>query len=156
MGYGHSRAAYALRDLSGGQVLSANDYSGIPAGDRKLWKQSREVYETISRIKPVPIVGSFLFEALDHWQEIPKFYPRRDLSQPSSQVKQIYALIRRGWGKDLIELLNKKNIPLITTFFTVAFMAEEHGFKNDIYAVICDSDISRAWVAFNPFKSRIK
>ena len=35
MGYGHSRAAYALKDLSGGEVLSANDYLGIPRSDKK-------------------------------------------------------------------------------------------------------------------------
>jgi hypothetical protein len=35
-------------------------------------------------------------------------------------------------------------------------MAEEHNFKNDIYVVICDADISRAWAPLNPQKSRIK
>ena len=61
MGYGHSRAAYALKDLSGGDVISANDYRGIPANDRKLWRESRELYEAISRMKPIPIVGDVFF-----------------------------------------------------------------------------------------------
>ena len=44
MGYGHSRAAYALRDLSDGEVISANDYPGIPQQDRKWWTDSRKLY----------------------------------------------------------------------------------------------------------------
>ena len=39
----------------------------------------------------------------------------------------MYALIKRGWGKDLIDYLNQKNIPLITTFFVVAFFAVAFG-----------------------------
>ena len=50
MGYGHSRAAHALKDLSGGEVISANDYRGIPAEDKKLWNESRKLYEVISRM----------------------------------------------------------------------------------------------------------
>jgi hypothetical protein len=86
MGYGHSRAAFALKDLAGGHILSANDYAGIPAQDRKRWQESRKLYEFISRMKPLPLVGDFLFEAMDHWQEIPSFYPRRDLSKPNAQL----------------------------------------------------------------------
>ncbi len=111
MGYGHSRAAYSLKDLSGGTVLSANDYKGIPASDKKLWKDSREVYETISRMKPIPVVGDFLFEALDHWQQIDTFYPRRDLSKPNMQVTQIYRMIKKGLGKHLIEMLSEDPKP---------------------------------------------
>ncbi|MEK7615056.1 MAG: hypothetical protein AAB431_01570, partial [Patescibacteria group bacterium] len=68
MGYGHSRAAYALSDLSAGEVISANDYKGIPAQDRKIWKESRQVYEAVSRMKPIPVIGDFLFETFDHYQ----------------------------------------------------------------------------------------
>jgi len=73
------------------------------------------------------------------------------------QTKQMNRLVRNGWGKHLIDYLNTKpDIPLITTFFIPAFMAEEHGFKNDIYCVVCDADISRNWVAKDPKKSKIK
>ncbi|PJA45430.1 hypothetical protein CO174_03205, partial [Candidatus Uhrbacteria bacterium CG_4_9_14_3_um_filter_50_9] len=156
MGYGHSRAAYALKDLSGGEVLSANDYKGIPTDDRKLWKESREVYEAISRMKPVPIIGNFLFEALDRWQQIDPFYPRRDLSKPNMQLRQIYRMIKRGFGKHFIERLSEKPLPLLTTFFIPAFMAEYHDYPGDIWCVTTDADISRAWAPFDPQSSRIK
>ncbi|KKU26293.1 MAG: hypothetical protein UX39_C0010G0005 [Candidatus Magasanikbacteria bacterium GW2011_GWA2_46_17] len=157
MGYGHQRAAYPLRHLSPtGKVIIANNYQGIPSGDYAIWKNIERFYEWFSRLNNIPVIGRRLFGIMDTLQEIPEFYPRRDLSAPTMQVKTIYSSIHRGWGRDLVEYLNTEDIPLITTFFSVAFFAEEHGFKNDIYTVLCDADISRAWVALNPAKSRIK
>ncbi len=157
MGYGHQRAAYPLRQLSPtGKVLIANNYQGIPKKDSRLWQETRKVYEFFSRLSSLPVVGNFLFGLMDYFQRIPNFYPRRDLSYSVMQVNQLYHFIRGGWGKNLVDFLNTQDIPLITTFFTVAFFAEEHDFKNDIYTVICDADISRAWVPQNPGKSRVK
>ncbi len=157
MGYGHQRAAYPLEVLSANyQVINANNYRGIPASDRKIWRESREFYEFISRFKNVPVVGESAFKVFDHFQAIPQFYPKRDLSQPTFQLKQIYRLIRQGWGKHLINKLERRaHLPLVTTFFIPAFMAEIHGFNEEIYCVICDADISRTWVPLEPAKSRI-
>lgn len=157
MGYGHQRAAYPLRRFSPtDRVFIANNYQGIPKRDYRIWNFTQTIYELVSRSVSIPWIGRKIFNLMDSLQKIPDFYPRRDLSEPTMQVKTIYNSIRNGWGADLIKILNTKDIPLITTFFTVAFFAEEHGFKNDIYAVLCDADISRAWVALNPKKSRIK
>ena len=157
MGYGHQRAAFPLRHLSpNGKVLIANNYQGIPLSDFRIWNNTRRLYEAISRLNNLPIIGKKIFRAMDYFQRIERFYPRRDLSKPSLQLSFLYRSIRQGWGKDLTNYLNAKDIPLITTFFTCAFMAEEHKFKNDIYLVICDSDISRAWAPLVPNKSRIK
>jgi hypothetical protein len=157
MGYGHQRAAYPLRHLSPtGKVISANNYQGIPQKDYRIWHESKVFYEFVSRLINFPLIGKYLFGLYDKLQSIKDFYPRRDLSAPSLQLKQMYGLMKKGWGEDLIKFLNTKDIPLITTFFVTAFMAEEHGFKNDIYTVLCDADISRTWVALNPQKSRIK
>ncbi len=157
MGYGHQRAAYPLRRWSPtGKVLIANNYEGIPAGDHRLWSGGQKFYETISRLNNVPLIGQRLFGIMDYFQRIERFYPRRDLSRPTLQLATIYRSIRGGWGRNFVEFINQKNFPLITTFFTPAYMAEEHDFKNDIYLVICDSDISRAWAPLAPAKSRIK
>lgn len=157
MGYGHERAAFGLEDLAYGNIITANAYPGIPARDRKMWSETRKLYETISRLQPVPIIGPMLFGIMNDLQSIPAFYPRRDLSRPSLQVKQVYHLIRKqGLGKHLVEKLAKRKMPLISTFFLPAFAAEEHGYPDDIYLVTCDADISRAWVPLDPKKSRIK
>lgn len=157
MGYGHQRAAYPLRHLSPtGKVISANNYQGIPESDFRIWHESEVFYGFVSRLINFPLIGRYLFNLYDKLQSIKDFYPRRDLSAPNLQIKEMYALMKKGWGGDLIKFLNTKDIPLITTFFVTAFFAEEHKFKNDIYLVLCDADISRSWVAFNPQKSRIK
>ncbi len=156
MGYGHSRAAHALKDLSNGVVLSANDYDGIPASDLKLWNDSRKAYEAISRLKPIPFIGNALFEAMDYFQQIPSFYPRRDLSNPSLQLNQIYRLIKKGLGKHLIKTLSANPLPLVTTFFIPAFCADYYDYPGDIWCVTTDTDISRAWAPLHPKTSRIK
>ncbi|MBT4941832.1 MAG: hypothetical protein HOL80_03390 [Candidatus Magasanikbacteria bacterium] len=166
MGYGHQRAAYPLKDIATlppgmkkhdeSNIICANTYPGIPHSDKIRWEGGRNLYETVSRMKKLPIVGKPVFGLMDYLQRIEPFYPERDLSRPIMQVKQIYSMVRKGWGKDLIERLNKKPLPYVTTFFSTAFFAEEHGYKGDIYCLCTDTDISRAWVALNPAKSRIR
>lgn len=156
MGYGHSRPAHTLRDLSCGEVISANDYPGIPKRDKDLWRRSRELYETLSRMKPVPLIGDAIFEVLDRWQEIPKFYPRRDLSDPNMQLRSMYSMIRKGLGKHLVEKLSADPVPFIATFFLPAFAAEYFNYPGDIYCITTDTDISRTWAPMDAKKSRIK
>lgn len=158
MGYGHERPAHSLRHLAkGGQIIIANDYAGIPASDRKLWEDGRKLYEKISRFKKVPIFGRIVFGIMDELQRIPEFYPRRDLSKSSLQVWQFYQLIRRrAWMKDLIDKLAEDPKPLLCTFMTPAFAAEEHGYPGEIFVLATDADISRAWAPLHPKKSRIK
>jgi hypothetical protein len=157
MGYGHQRTAYPLRDIAfGGKVINANSYQGIPKKDKRFWQQTRSLYEFISRFKKIPILGSFAFSILDRFQKIMTYYPRRDLSRPDFSLKNIFRFIRRGWGRDLIERLGKNPLPIVSTFFTPAFMAEEFKYPNQVYCVICDADINRAWVSLDPKKSRIK
>ncbi|MFA4937205.1 MAG: hypothetical protein WC575_02895 [Patescibacteria group bacterium] len=158
MGYGHERAAWGLKELAHEGIIVANNYPGIPARDRKLWLQSCNIYETISRFKSIPLIGETVFEIMDKIQSIPQFYPRRDLSKPNIQLREIYALLHKGISRHLIELLIKKNnkLPLIATFFQAAFAAEEFGYPGDIYCVVCDADCSRTWVSYDPKQSRIK
>ncbi|OGH76802.1 MAG: hypothetical protein A2469_00525 [Candidatus Magasanikbacteria bacterium RIFOXYC2_FULL_40_16] len=165
MGYGHQRAAYPLKDiavcppemdLSETRIITANNYPGIPAADRRRWEGGRKIYEKISRMFRLPFLGRIIFGIMDYVQRIDPFYPRRDLSHSTFQVRQQYGMIHRGWGKDLIERLNKRPLPLITSFFTVAFFAEEHEYQGEIYCLCTDTDISRAWVPMFPQESRIK
>jgi len=158
MGYGHERAANGMRSFAvGRKTILANDYEGIPPADKKLWATARRSYEWVSRFKNVPIFGGIAFGFNDWLQRIPPFYPRRDLSEPTLQVKEVYALIRDfGWGRELIEKLAKHPKPLICTYMTPAFAAEEFNYPGDIYLVICDSDVARPWVPLDPKKSRIK
>lgn len=157
MGYGHQRTAYPLRDLAPeGKIINANDYQRIPQEDRKIWEETRRFYEFISNFRRIPLVGKAAFSLYDNFQEILSFYPKRDLSKPNFALKQIYSGLKKGWGRDLIERLKEKPIPLISTFFIPAFVAEFFNYPGEIFCVVCDADISRTWAPLNPNKSKIK
>ncbi len=157
MGYGHQRTSYNLKHLAcDGRIIEANRYPGIPGKDRKIWQGTRKFYEFISNFKKIPVIGNAAFSIFDTFQRILSFYPKRDLSQPNFSLKQMYYLIKKGWGRDLIERLKSKNIPLISTFFIPAFMAEFFGYPGKIFCVVCDADIARPWASLNPKQSRIK
>ncbi|MBN1326080.1 hypothetical protein JW977_03840, partial [Candidatus Falkowbacteria bacterium] len=78
------------------------------------------------------------------------------LSKPNVQLEYFMRLIKhKDWGRHLIQKLEKRPLPLITTFFVVAFMAEYYKYSQDIYALATDTDISRTWVSTSPPQSRI-
>ena len=157
MGYGHQRTAFPLKDLAPeGKIINANDYPGIPEKDKIIWETTGKSYELISKFKKIPLIGELIFFIFDQFQKILNFYPKRDLSKPNLQLKQTYSLIKKGWGKNLIERLKKNPLPIISTFFTPAFMAEYFKYPGEIFCVVCDADISRTWASLNPQKSKIK
>ncbi|MDO8436293.1 MAG: hypothetical protein Q7S82_02835 [bacterium] len=162
MGYGHQRTAFPLKYLAfNGEIINANDYLGIPEKDRKIWETTRIFYEFISNFKRISLIGEFVFFVFDRFQKILSFYPKRDLSESNFQLKQIFSMIENGWGKDLIETLRRGSgqegcPPLVSTFFTPAFMAEHFKYPGDIFCIVCDTDIARAWASLNPKLSRIK
>jgi len=156
MGYGHQRAAYPLHHLAEGGIITANNYKGIPKKDRDIWEHSRDFYEFVSRFKKVPFLGDKLFNIYDRFQSIPNFYPRRDLSKPNLQIRQIYRLFEESnWGCDLVARLSKNPLPIVTTFFITAFMAEHFKYEGEIYCIATDTDVSRTWVPLYPATSKV-
>lgn len=157
MGYGHQRTADNLRQLAGqGEVVCANHYPGMPEKDRRTWEGLRRFYESVSAFKRVPLIGGLAFTVFDAFQKVPPFYPKKNLSRPSLSLLQLFSLLKQGWGRHLVEKLRENPLPLVSTFFTPAFMAEFFGYPGEIFCVVCDTDIARTWVSLNPAKSRIK
>lgn len=156
MGYGHQRAAYPLFDLGGREVITVNNYPGILEWETKYWENSLSTYEKISRLKKIPLLGAGVFAIMDYFQKIQPFYPFRDLSSLTSQQRLFFKVIKKGFGKKLIDDLSVSRLPLVTTFFAVVYMAEYHNYQGDIYCVVCDADISRAWAPIDPANSRTK
>jgi hypothetical protein len=156
MGYGHQRAAYPLLDLGGNEIITINNYPGIPDWERDYWVKSLKSYERISRLKRIPLLGDAVFAIMDAFQKIQPFYPYRDLSKPTTQQKYFYTFIKKGLGRDLVEKLSPTGLPFVTTFFVAAYVAEYHNYPGDVYCIICDTDASRAWAPLEPKNSRIK
>ncbi|MEM4397474.1 MAG: hypothetical protein QW757_02505, partial [Candidatus Woesearchaeota archaeon] len=150
MGYGHQRAAYPLREIAYERIITANNDKLISPEERKIWEKSRNFYEFISRAKTFPIIGNFLFSLFDKFQEISPFFPFRDLSKPNFYTILIKKqVLKKGLCKSLIEYIKKKDLPLVSTYPVPAIAANYLGLKN-IYCVVTDTDINRAWVVDNP------
>ena len=60
MGYGHQRAVFPLRDFTDGEIINANKYAGIPKSDERKWEGGRKLYESISRLKSIPLIGDWI------------------------------------------------------------------------------------------------
>jgi len=157
MGYGHQRTAYPLKSFAEGErIICANDYPGIPERDKRIWESSRSFYEFVSRFKKFPLLGNWVFSLFDATQKIKDFYAEKNVSNPSFTQERTCALFDREWGKDLIRKLSKKKIPLVSTFYNPAFMAEYFNYPGDVFCVVCDADVSRNWAPPCGKDSRVK
>jgi hypothetical protein len=154
MGYGHQRAAYPLKDLVPDRIITANNDPIVPDSDTFLWERARMFYETVSRLKEVPIVGRFTFNVYDKLQHISPFYPFRDLSEPTYSVRRLRRLIKKkGFGQSLVEYVGDSPLPVITTHFIPALVFHYH--NREVYCVVTDTDIHRVWAPRDSRQSRI-
>ena len=155
MGYGHLRAAYPLRDIAAGGILTAGVDDGTSRFEKMLWSNVRGVYAALSRVQRIPVIGKRLFDLVDTIQRIPPFNPAADLSGSTYQVNLLTSLIRQGLCSGLLEKINGSgHLPLLTSFYAPAIAAEMHGFSAT-YCILCDADFNRAWVAQEPTLSRV-
>jgi hypothetical protein len=150
MGYGHHRAAYGVKDLGkDSEVIEINSYLDEAAPETKLWELIRFGYELVSRLKRVPLVGNYLFNFLDMVLNIPTLYSKKDFSEPSINVKWIRSLLKMGLLKDLFDEIKGSDGVVLTSFYLPMLAAEYYKVKH-CYCIICDSDLNRVWVPFNP------
>jgi hypothetical protein len=154
MGYGHQRAAYALRHFAYGRVIAANADRLVNPGERRRWLRLQRAYEGLSRITDVPLVGPRLWAFYDQFQRIASFYPFRDLSRPTAGVCYLDRMLRKGFGHSIIEHAKRSGMPLVSTFFVPPLAADYLGMER-VFSVVTDSDINRIWVAKDPRKSRV-
>jgi hypothetical protein len=154
MGLGHQRATYPLRYLTEGGIITVGGSVATDPAEKKLWDRMRAMYEFLSRVRKTPVIGKPLFGVLDALQSIPSFYPMRDMSSPSYQVKLLGRFVDRGLCSGMLEQIKSKPLPLIVSYLAPAIAADKAGYSR-IYCIICDAEISRAWVTENPRTSRI-
>ncbi|TVQ09200.1 MAG: hypothetical protein EA361_15765 [Bacteroidetes bacterium] len=155
MGYGHLRAVYPLIHLSFDEVISVGEDKDTSLSERRLWRRILYMYEMLSRAQGIPWIGKYVFGILDFFLQIPSFYPQRDLSHSTFQVRLLASGIRKGLCSGMIDKIKEKDIPLVSAFYAPAIAADMHGFRK-IYCIICDTDLNRVWVADDPWESRIE
>lgn len=155
MGFGHQRAAHTLGHIAEEGVLTAGSPETTDADEARFWRQMLSSYDALSRVKGVPLIGGVAFSVLDAMLHIPPFYPLRDLSNPGPNNHIMDYFIRRGLGRGLVERLRSNSLPMISTFYAPALIADHAGVE-DNYSVICDADLNRVWVATSAKESRIR
>ena len=155
MGYGHVRAGRALSDAIGTPLLQCDRAPIADAADRARWRRARLAYEATSRISQLPVVGAPLRWALEELTDIPHLHPFRDLSAATSQTRALDVLVRRGLGQGLVDELRRTHRPLLTTFFAPAIVADRAGVP-DVFCVVTDTDVNRAWAPVDARATRIQ
>jgi hypothetical protein len=155
MGYGHQRAAYPFRDIAYEEIITANTGSMVDPAERRRWVTLQSLYEGVSRIGKVPLIGPWLWRTYDRFQAISPHYPFRDLSKPTFGSMRLHRLMRQGFGSSVVEYTRKReDLPLLTTFFAIALAADYQG-REDVFCVVTDTDVNRIWAAREPAKTRI-
>ena len=154
MGLGHQRATYPLASVAEGGIITVGGEQNSSPEESRLWSRVRYGYEMISRCKSIPLVGTPLFGLMDRLLSIPPYYPVRDLSAPDFQVKLLDSLIERGLCRGMLERIQTKPLPLVTSYLAPAVAADRAGYA-PVYCIICDAEVARAWVARDPGASGI-
>lgn len=154
MGYGHQRAAHALRDIAFNGVITANSDKNISEEERVIWMRAQSFYEWVSRMNDIPVIGKFLFGLYDRLAKISPFYPYKKNTAPNFSTIRLDRMIRKGFCKSLIEYTKTKEVPFVSTFFIPAVAANYYGVK-DIYCVVTDTDLARPWIPLKPEENRI-
>lgn len=159
MGYGHLRAAHALADALGTEVLETDRPPLADEEEQRLCAASRHLYELASRVSQVPVVGAPLARLLDAVTAIPHLHPRRDLSPPDHATRLLGRLIDRGLGRGLAAHLMATGRPLLTSYFVPALAADAHlpaAGAPPVWCVVTDADVARAWVPREPEATRVR
>jgi len=151
MGYGHLRALYPFYRFPEYQftILGQTDNSDV--FEKKLWKITLYLYETISRFKNVPIIGWFLFKLMSGMLAIPPKNKQVKNVERSFSFWMLERMISFGLCKGIQKQINSENI-LFTSFYAPVIALEKNK-SLKVFCQICDTDLSRVWVTRNPSKS---
>lgn len=155
MGYGHLRAAAALAERLGVEVLHCDRPPLADADEQRLWAQARRLYEGMSRLSQLPAIGRSLQSALDSLTFIPHLHPYRDLSRPTAGARTLDRFAARGLGRGLAETLRRNGAPLVTTFFAPALAADRYGCER-VFCVVTDADVNRVWAPIASARTRVR
>ena len=155
MGYGHLRAATPLAEALGTVVSQVDRPPIVASAEEKLWRRVRHGYELVSRLSQIPLVGAPLRLLLDALTDIPHLHPYRDLSAPTQGVLTLERLVRRSLGQGMLTHLAEHRVPLLTTFYSPAIVADRAGYDR-IFCVVTDTDLNRIWAPVRPEQTRIQ
>lgn len=149
MGYGHLRALYPFSEIQGYRLVILGQTDCSKSIEKKFWKFALKIYEVVSRVKSFPLLGWLAFRLMNNLLSIP---PRnKDIKRyrKSFSFWLLERFIRMGLCNGLInEIVD--NHSLVFTSFYAPVIALSKRMDIQVYCQICDSDLSRVWVADVP------
>ena len=152
MGYGHLRAVYPLRSNSEKGVIRADKLPESGKFEKLKWKFITSLYETVSRAGEKPVIGLIFRKLLNYFLYIPdNNYQGKKVP---FQVRWLENAVKNGLGEGFVQHISYPHLPVVTSFYAVAIAAERAGYQN-VCCIICDTDLSRAWVPADSSRSRI-
>jgi len=155
MGYGHQRAIYPLKLLArDNTIINANTSPNASSREKRQWKTMLQTYEFMSRAGKLPLIGNTITRFLDSLLYIPKYYPKKERTQPTLQVKYLRRSIENGLCSGIVEQIGQPVLPMITSFYSSAIAAEMAGHQY-VFCIICDTDINRVWAGEDATNSKI-
>jgi hypothetical protein len=154
MGYGHLRAAHSLAAALGTKVWLADDAMIADEFEQKLWQWVRRAHRLLSRPAPWTFLERPANAVMDLVTMIPSLHDAPDQSAPDFSAIALNRLIHLGLGKGLVRRLRESQMPLITTFYAPAIVANEAK-TGPIYCVVTDADVHRVWVPLDAEHSNI-
>jgi len=150
MGYGHLRAARALADHLGAELVEVDRAPWAGSSEQRGWRAARRTYEALSRASQVPVAGRPFLALLDRLTAIGAGPPHR----PPPSVRFLRRQVENGLGAAMVERLARTGRRLVTTFYVPAVVADHHRMPAD--CVVTDTDLHRIWVPAEPAGSRIR
>ncbi len=159
LGQGVDILTQACSDLAHeGFVLRADNYPGISHHDKALWEHLQEQPSLLASLSNIPFVGRPLRGLLERVvHRLPSRYPHREQANWNRRLIEFYyCLQHQHLGRDFIQHLARKPLPLVTSSQVLAFSAEVHAYPGPIYLVCHAADPSRAWAPLNPANTRIQ
>lgn len=150
MGYGHLRAARALADHLGVELVEADRAPWADPSEQTRWRVARRLYELLSRASQLPVAGPPFLGLLDRLTAI----GGSGTDRPPPSVRFLRRRVERGLGATMVERLERSGRRLVTTFYVPAVVADHHGLPAD--CVVTDTDLHRIWAPAEPTGTRIR
>jgi hypothetical protein len=147
MGYGHLRAANAIAESLGTEVIRLDLPPVAGRGEAALWCGIRKFYNGLSQACDWPVVGTAAQAILEKITEIKPLLQHRNSEPPNLLAHLTDGLSGTVLGRRLRTIAAGR--PILATY-PAAAMAALHAPGARIFCLVTDTDLNRAWAPLNP------
>lgn len=155
MGYGHLRAAWALAERLGVEVVAVDRPEVAGAREARFWSRYRIGYELLSRLSQGRRLGWPFRALLERLTAIAPLIPGADLATADAASRRLRRLADQGLCQQLLDRVENEGRGLLTTFYAPAIAADRRRLS-PVHCVVTDTEVHRVWVAAAAAASRVR